>query len=210
MKKMTTNRKGGIMNKIKQFAMVFILTSSIFLNGTISFAEELPDNAESETLTDDFSIEDSALIDAKIISSESYVDGRKQITKTVYEQSDGTIIVDELTIGTNLLRSANGSDTAVRTRTIENFGTITLSASFSWYTKGNVSYVTCTSMTATKPNKAGIVCDKWQTKRTTEYVSFGKAYAQVSYQFHLQSAPAKYVEGTFRITCTDNGTISDS
>ena len=179
------------------------------MNEKVTFAEDLTNNTDT-AVNEDLATDDSALLGAKIISTESYTEGRKYITKTIYELPDGTTITDQLVVGTDFLRSANETETATRTRTIENFGTIKIKATFSWYTAGKFSYVKCTSMTATPPTKNGVVCDKWDTEYTSEYVSIGKAKAQVSYQFHLKDAPAKYVDGTFKITCTDNGTISDN
>lgn len=42
------------------------------------------------------------------------------------------------------------------------------------------------------------------------YVSIGKATAQVEYYFYNSAVPFQYQEGTFKITCSDSGTISDN
>ena len=196
------------MKKIKTYSILLAMLISIIFNWRTAYAEEITDY-DSETISSESSAEDPELIDAKLISTETYKEGRKIITETVYEQSDGTIIIDKLTVGTNLLRSAKGTDSATRTRTIENFGTISITAKFSWYTEGAFSYVKCTSMSATKSANSGVICDKWDTSYTSEYVSLGKATAQVTYQFHRKDNPANFKKGTFKITCTDDGTISD-
>lgn len=113
--------------------------------------------------------------------NDSYIENGRVITETVYEQPDGTIITDTLDVSAIAPFSKNGTDTATRTRTIAQWGSITIKASFKWYT----SY-------------------------TKDYLSIGKAKAQVKYYFYNPVIPVQYQDGTFKITCTDSGTISDN
>lgn len=65
-------------------------------------------------------------------------------------------------------------------------------------------------MSASKSLNANVVASTWETSRTEDYVSIGKAYSQVNYYFYNSQFPAQYTDGTFKITCTDSGTISDN
>lgn len=155
-------------------------------------------------------IEDPALENATLISTNSYIENDRQITETVYALPDGNTITDVLETSAVAPMSSSGSDTATRTRTISNWGTITITASFTWYTSGNFSYVKCSSMTASNSMKSNVAVSNWETSYTSDYVSIGKAKAQVDYHFYQTDMPTQYTKGTFKITCTDNGTISDN
>lgn len=155
-------------------------------------------------------IEDPALEDATLISTNSYIENDRQITETVYILPDGNTITDVLETSAVAQMSSSGSDTATRTRTITNWGTITITASFTWYTSGNFSYVKCSSMTASYSMKSNVTRNNWETSYTSDYVSIGKAKAQVDYHFYQTDMPTQYTKGTFKITCTDSGTISDN
>lgn len=194
------------MRNIKAIISAIIIVSLMIFNTQISYAMEIPNEESVEVET----FEDYGIANAtKISDSEYTVNGRKT-TETVYMQPDGTIITDTFTVGTNMLKSPKGSDTATRTRTISGWGSITLTASFSWYTEGIFSYVKCSSMSATKTLSSGVVASTWETSRTSDYVSIGSAKAQVTYYFYNSAVPYQHQDGTFKITCTDNGTISDN
>ncbi len=148
--------------------------------------------------------------DAALISEDSYIEDGRQITVIVYKQADGTIITDTLSVSAMAAYSKNGTDTATRTRTISGWGSITITASFKWYTEGLFSYVKCTSMSASRSLDSKVVVSTWQKSYTKDYVSIGKAKAQVEYYFYNSTNPTQYQDGTFKITCTDSGTISDN
>lgn len=153
---------------------------------------------------------DPALVDAELIASTIDEENGRIITTNIYEQQDGTIITDELNVSAIATYSKNGSDTATRTRTISGWGSITITASFDWYTKGRFSYVRCSSMSAYYSMNSLAVNSKWDTSRTSDYVSIGKATAKVSYYFYNKSFPSQYQDGTFKVTCSDEGSISDN
>lgn len=154
--------------------------------------------------------EDTLLENATLLNTDSYiVDGRLTTVKT-YELPDGTKVIDTLTVSAFRPYSANGTDTATRTREISSWGKITLTASFQWYTEGLFSYVKCTRMSASRSLNAGAVASTWETSYTKDYVSIGKASAQVKYYFYNSQFPVQYTDGTFKITCTDSGTITDN
>ena len=168
--------------------------------------------AAAETPRVSYSIEmdDSAIDGAAHISSESYVEDGRLVEVDVYQQADGTIITDTFERSATALYSAEGSDTATRTRTIDQWGSITLTASFRWYTEGLFSYVKCTSMRATRNLDSKAVVSTWETDYTKDYVSIGTAQASVSYYMYNREVPVQHQSGTFKITCTDEGVISDN
>lgn len=106
--------------------------------------------------------------------------------------------------------SLKGTDTATRTRTISNWGSITIKASFKWYTKGFFSYVKCTGMSVSRSLKPNVRVNKWERSYTSDYVKIGKATAKVTYYFYNSKIPVQHQNGTFKITCSDSGTISDN
>lgn len=169
-------------------------------------------NAEAKENTQVTKIEkDIALDGAKLISTRKIRTGNKTIVEKQYELRDGTIVNDKLTINSKCgVLSKNGSDSATRTRTLSGWGSITLSASFKWYTKNNIRYVKCTNMSASYTMDSRVAKSKWETSYTKDYIPFGKAKAQVKYQFYNKKNPTQYQKGTFKITCTDSGTISDN
>lgn len=150
------------------------------------------------------------LSDATLILTDSYIENGRQITVNVYELPDGTTVTDTLSVSAMTTYSKNGSDTAVRTREISGWGSITITASFVWYTEGLFSYVKCKNMSATRSLSSNAVVTTWETSYTEDYVSIGKATAQVKYYMYNSKVPVQYQEGTFKITCTDDGTISDN
>ena len=97
-----------------------------------------------------------------------------------------------------------------RTRNISGWGTITIKAKFSWYTEGWFSYVRCDSMTEFKSLDSRVVVKKWTPSYTKNYTPLGKAKAQIEYKLVNPAVPYQHQTGTFKITCTDTGTISDN
>ncbi|MBP1566587.1 MAG: hypothetical protein J6A58_12645 [Oscillospiraceae bacterium] len=55
-----------------------------------------------------------------------------------------------------------------------------------------------------------VVCQYFNRSRSEGVVSIGKAYAQVSYKFYNSLIPVQSSSGKFKITCSDEGTISDN
>lgn len=197
------------MKNLKLFLTVAITLCTIMnCNATVYAATN---SAEESNVSYSIDIEDDgALVDATIISTNSYIENGRAITKTVYSKPDGTIITDILDVSAIAPLSENGTDTATRTREITNWGTITITASFKWYTEGAFSYVKCTGMTASHSLAPKAEVSKWNTSYTSDYVSIGTAKAQVDYYFYNVDAHFQYQEGTFKITCSDSGTISDN
>jgi len=197
------------MKNIRGF-LATIMTLCIIMNCNITvFAANL--SAEQPCINYSIDIEnDQALNDAIMISTNSYIENDRAITETVYRQSDGTVIVDTLNISAIAPFSKEGTDTATRKRTISGWGSITITASFKWYTEGLFSYVKCTSMSSSHSLDSKAVVSKWEESYTKDYVSIGKATAQVEYYFYNSAVPFQYQEGTFKITCSDSGTISDN
>ncbi len=185
-----------------------ILAMCLILTVRTTCAAQTIDDSEESLYT--IEIEDSALENATLISSVESIEGDRRITVKTYKDGDGTIIIDTLNVYAYPLRSPNGSDTAIRTRTISGWASITIIANFDWYTEGYFSYVRCSSMSTGRTLQPGVVVDTWNTSRTENYVSIGSAKAEVEYFFHHDNVPYQYKEGTFRITCTDSGTISDN
>ena len=191
--------------KITVVALLVVVTT--MCNG---FTVHASDFDEADSTISASSDVDAALIGAQLISEKEYVENGRRISEKIYEQEDGTIIIDTLNVGANLLRSSNGSDTATRTRTISGWGSITITATFDWYTEGAFSYVRCSSMSASRSLVSGVVVSTWTTSRTSNYVAIGTANAQVEYYFYNSAVPFQYQQGTFKITCTDDGSISDN
>lgn len=155
-------------------------------------------------------IDDESLAGAIAISEENYIKNGRAITKTVYQQKDGTLITDTFDVSAVATLSKNGTDTATRTRSISGWGTITITAGFQWYTEGLFSYVKCTSMSASYSLASKVKVDTWEKSYTKNYVKIGKAKAQVEYYFYNSNAIFQHQSGTFKITCSDSGTISDN
>lgn len=186
-------------------------TFALLIAGTSASQVQVYAAENSQAPYVSYSIEfddDEALKDAVLLSSESHINDGRLITTNIYKQQDGTIITDELSVNAAAAYSTNGSDRAVRTRKIGEYATVTITAYFSWYTQNFFSYVRCDSMSANYTlNGSKLV--SWDTDYTKDYVSIGKAHAQVKYHFKSTSANT-YAQGTFKITCTDKGTISQN
>lgn len=149
-------------------------------------------------------------MDAIVISNNTYIDEGRAITETVYNLPDGTVITDTLDVSAISTLSDNGIDTVTRKRNISGWGTITIEATFKWYTEGCFSYVQCKRMSAYYLIESKVAVENWTKTYTSEYVSIGKAKAQVEYHFYNSEVPFQYQKGTFKITCTDSGTIKDN
>lgn len=155
-------------------------------------------------------LDDTILDDSSLISEISYIENNRYITEEVYKLSDGTKIIDTMDRSALMLASDSGSDTVTRKRTISSWGTITISATFKWYKDGMFSYVKCSSMSASRSLDSKAQVGTWETSRTKDYVAIGKASAQVKYYFYNKQNPTQHQEGTFKVTCTDTGSISDN
>lgn len=148
--------------------------------------------------------------DAILIESYDYMESDNIVTVKKYQLEDGTIMTDTFSRNEPMFCSANGTDTATRTRDLSTWGTISLTARFTWKTEGNFSYVKCDSASASSKLVSGTVVDKWDVTRTSDFVAIGKAKAQVEYYIYSKSVPTSHSKGTFSITCSDTGTISDN
>lgn len=154
---------------------------------------------------------DNALLDSgKLIDSKVKMNGEKKTIEKTYELQDGTTIIDTFEYTAIRPMSAKGNDTAQRTLTISGWATISITASFDWYTEGMFSYVRCYSMTTDRKLEENVAVGKWDKSRTSNYVSIGSANAQVDYYFYNSKNPTQKKSGTFKITCKDDGTISDN
>lgn len=159
--------------------------------------------------------EDPMLDGATILSEETTIEGDRMITVIIYHTKDGLIVTDTLDRSAISTHSKNGKNTVTRKREMGNYGTISITATFQWYTNENAGiigtgYVRCTEMSASWTNPTGYTCDVWETSYEDEYQSFGKAWAQVKYKIYETKAPMYEVKGTFKITCDDTGNISDN
>ena len=174
--------------------------------------------AEQETVSEPYSIEfnDSTLDGATKISEETYEENGRLITVTKYCTVTGDIITDTFERSSMRTFSKNGTDTATRTRDMQDYGKITVTASFQWYTDPDagvigVSYVRCTGVstkhTDVHPN---IVTSTWDEIRTSEYQAFGVAEGGVKYYMYNKLVPVKYQSGSVVIKCDDTGAITDN
>lgn len=136
----------------------------------------------------------------KMISNNTFEVSRK------YLDNYSNTIYDVITI----TRSASGSDVVTRQSRISNFTVVEITATFDWYTSGAFSYVRCSAMTACYTVTTNLGCSYFNRSKSEGYISLGKAYAQVDYRFYNTQIPVQYQAGTFKITCTDTGTISDN
>ena len=135
--------------------------------------------------------------------------GDRITTVTTYVLADGTEVVETFTRGNNLAtRSDFGSDTASRTRTIKDWGSVTVTASFKWEKSKYVSYVECTSVSAKHNLNEDAKIKKWDVDKTDGKINIGSAKGYVDYHFY--NSLGQYVKGNVKITCTDTGKISDN
>jgi len=199
------------MHFLKRLIMAGIIVGIMMTFSSIAFAAEKTTISE-DNLADES--EDPLLDGAKILLDETTIDGDRMITVKKYETNDGMIVVDTFERSAIAPLSKNGSDTATRKRELGRYGTITLTASFRWYTdedKGliGVSYVKCTGMSASWTEPSGYTCDIWETDYDDEYLSFGKAEAKVTYKIYETIAPMYEQYEYLKIICDDTGAISD-
>ena len=181
------------MKKNRMIIMIFLVLGIILNENIVTFAKDDETNVRYVK----YSIENNEnLSNYNIISTENYIKNDRLITKTVYQQPDGTIITDTLDISAIAPASRNGSDTATRTRTISGWGSVSITASFKWYTKGMFSYVKCTGMSASHSLDSRAKVSTWEKNYTKDYVSIGTAKAQVKYYFYNSKNPAQYQDGT--------------
>lgn len=196
---------------------------SLLMIGTVMFsmavsanAAEVPGGADAEP---PYSIEfeDSATEGATVLSEETTIENGRLITVTRYLTKDGLLIVDTFERSALTSLSDEGTDTATRTRDLGFFGKVTVTGSFKWYTDKSagvpgvgIAYVKCTGMSASHVVPSNCTCSTWDKDYTSEYKAFGTAYAQASYYVYENANPFHYASGTVKITCSDNGTISDN
>ncbi|WP_026667417.1 hypothetical protein [Butyrivibrio sp. AE2005] len=107
------------MQRMKVIVVALLVVVLTMCNGVTVRASDFD---KSDSTTSYSSDVDSDLIGAKLISENEYVKDGRRISEKIYEQTDGTIIVDTLSVRAKLPRSLNGSDTATRTRTISGWG----------------------------------------------------------------------------------------
>ena len=124
----------------------------------------------------------------------------------MYLDGSNNIISDHVKI----TRSSSGSDIVTRQSQISNFTVVEITASFDWYKSGMYSYVRCSGMAACYSQHTNLGCSYFIQSKSEGYISIGPAYAQVEYKFYNIQYPLQYQQGTFRINCTDSGTISDN
>lgn len=201
------------MRKIKKLFFTIVMTILLIVGMPVSvFAAESDQNAKNivPKVTYNIEMSDEALVGATHISSNIYQENGRLITVDVYEQQDGTIITDTFERSAIAMYSKEGSDTATRTRDLGNWGSISITASFKWYTEGGFSYVKCTSMSTRQNLSSYAKVTTWEESYTSNYVSIGSAKASVKYYMYNEQIQVQYQEGTFSITCTDEGNISDN
>lgn len=182
----------------------FVFTNSIT-------AHIYAESADTETTGGLIEITDDTLLEnAELISETSSVFAGRITTVKTYELSDGTTVTDTFETGLVLPLSPNGSDTATRTRQVSDWGSVTLTAHFSWWTLIPFAYVECTRASASRNLKSGVVVSGWNLTKTQGASSLGTAYAEIYYAFYSAANPIIGISGRLRITCTDTGRISDN
>jgi len=199
------------MKFLKQLITAGVIVGIMMSFSTIAFATENP-TMYADNVTDES--EDPLLDGATILLDETTIDGDRMITVKKYETRDGMIVVDTFERSAIAPLSKNRSDTATRKRELGRYGTVTLTASFRWYTDEDegligVSYVKCTGMSASWTEPSGYTCDIWETDYDDEYLSFGKAEAKVTYKIYETRAPMYEQYECLKIICDDTGAISD-
>lgn len=198
----------------KLFSILLVSTVLLSIISSANAADIQDVNVESPYSIE---FEDSTLEGATVLSEETTIEDGRLITVTRFLTKDGLLVVDTFDRSAVIGLSAEGTDTATRTRDLGRYGKVTLTASFKWYTDKSagipgigIAYVKCTSMSASHTVPAGYTRDVWNKQYSSEYVANGKAYAQVSYKIYETNAPMYEVSGTLRIKCSDSGTISDN
>lgn len=141
-----------------------------------------------------------------LVSNEKMISNNTFEVSREYLDNYSNTIYDVITI----TRSSNGNDVVTRESRISNFTVISMTAIFDWYTSGAFAYVRCSAMAASYVAHTNLGYSYFNQSKSEGYIALGKAYAQVDYRFYNIQIPVQYQEGTFKITCTDNGTISDN
>lgn len=196
----------------KMLISLLLTTAMLFSTATMAVAAEPQQKSGEDGVNYSVDFGDTMLDTATKISEETIKENCRISTETTYLLEDGTTVVDIFTRGDNAVtRSANGSDTATRTRVDKNWGSISLTASFSWRTEGAFSYIKCTGASASKAGlHSNTFVKTWYLTKTTNEVSVGSANATLKYAFYDKTAPVFGTDGTLKITCSDSGTISDN
>lgn len=144
------------------------------------------------------------------LSSDSYIENGRLITTEVYQMPDGTIITDTLNRSAFAMYSSEGSDTVTRTKKISGWGSFTLTGNFDWYTEGMFSYVRCSSASGSHDLDKNAVLSGFNVTKSEGYIKLGTAYAKLAYKAYNKQIPAQGINGSFKITCSDDGKISDN
>jgi hypothetical protein len=173
------------------------------------FATESGDFGETD--------QDELLVGATLVSEDTVIVNGREITTKIYILADGTQVVDELDKSALHLLSASGTNSVTRTRTVGNpaYVRLSISATFIWYTDTSgllpVKKVKCSSASFSKTALGSGYSSNpvWDTSYTSNYVTIGSAKASVDFEF-IQSHAAVPISGNFKITCTDDGNISDN
>jgi hypothetical protein len=157
------------------------------------------------------------LIETAINSQTSQrVENGRLITTTTYLLNDGATLTDSLNTPLISLFSNSGTATTTRTRTHSTWGSIDLTGSFSWWRATGplglpFAYVEATSVSASRRlSNSSTVVSTWSSDRDRGAQSVGKAAVWVEYYMYTPTAPMLHWSGTFKITCNDNGTISNN
>jgi hypothetical protein len=75
-----------------------------------------------------------------------------------------------------------------------------------WFDDGKVK---CTSMSASYSIKSTWEKITWDKSKSSLLVYYGKAYAKVKYHFTTPASRYTTVKkGTFKVTCSDNGSVN--
>lgn len=194
----------------KSILFLICALSCVFFNRVNTYAMEIDGDYLTESdgnlliLPPD---ESAVLINHNVTYKDS-----QTVTTNVYILPDGSTIVDTIQHNFVEFYSKEGSDTVTRTKTLNGWGSLTITASFDWYTKGMFSYVRCSSMTAyfTPNNSHGTVTYDISTSYTSKYVAIGKASATANCtlsRHYTGELEMNYL--SFSIECSDEGTISD-
>lgn len=190
------------MKKIISLVLIFFV---VLLNiNSVVYAKQNNDVLEMDEEVE----KNSFLDDAICISNDTYISNGKEVTKTVYVKEDGTKIIDTLECDAVSLYSSSGSKTATRTRQIDGWGSVVLTATFDWYTKVPFSYVRCTTASYDFYLNSNVALSQIHLTHTDGYVSIGKANAKVSYFMYNKIYNAQYVDDSFKIYCSDTGVIT--
>lgn len=166
-----------------------------------------------------FTVDDNGYYDDAILLSEETVHNTPNIYETIrtYKMPDETISKSSLMIefGSDLndslsvLSSTSGSISNAVYKQEMSLADVTIIASFDWYTEGAWSYVQCSNMTAYySAHTTQVACDRFNKSKSDGYIKSGKAWAKVDYLFYNKYVPGSGRDGTFKVSCSDNGKVS--